>query len=217
VNIRTIIVMIGALATLAGCTVRSSGDPSPTSADGSSSSPTSATTETTDPKFANLLPPRPRELDLAGVDPCKDLLTEGQLRELAYDLGYARPPQPDHSDIHGGPDCTFSSTGRSGGTDRNIRSLVGISTTEGALAWVTDPARVPDTRPEVVTVEGFHALVLLHPKIAGNCLVVVDTAEGQYLEVTSSQATGEGTGPEPFCAEAERVAGMAIKTISASR
>lgn len=212
-NVRTIIVVLGALTMLSGCTVRSSGDPAPTSAGGSSGS----ATETTDPKFANLLPPRPRELDLTGVDPCKDLFTEQQLRELAYDLGYARPPRPDHSDIHGGPDCTYASNGGSGGTDRNIRSLVGISTTEGALAWVTDPARAPARRPEVVTVDGFSALVLPHPKLADNCKVVVDTAEGQYLEVSSGQATGEGSAPEPFCAEAERVAGMAVQTISASR
>lgn len=217
-NLRIAIAMIAAVALLAGCTVRSSGDPAATSTGSDSSDPSAGDgTETTDAKFADLLPPRPRELDLTGVDPCKDLLTDQQLRELAYDLGYARPPQPDHSDIHGGPDCTFSSTGLSGGTDRNMASLVGISTSEGALAWITDPARVPDTRPEVVTIEAFHALVLPHPKLADNCMVVVDTAEGQYLEVTSSQATGEGTSPDPYCTEAERVAGMAIQTISASR
>lgn len=207
-NIRIIITTIAISATVAGCTVRSTGDPMPTN---------TSTSDTSESPFADILPPRPGELDLTGVDPCAELLTEQQLRELRYDLGYARPPLPDHSDIHGGPDCTFSSMGGAGGVDRNIRTLVGISTTEGALTWVTDPDRAPATRPEVVTVDRYSAIVLPHPKLPDDCLVVVDTAEGQYLEVAVSPAVGEGTDPEPFCAEAARVAGMAIQTISASR
>jgi hypothetical protein len=163
------------------------------------------------------LPPRPRELDLTGVDPCADLLTDQQLRELDYDLGFALPPGPDHSDFHGGPNCTFGSTGLAGGTSRNMASLVGISTTEGALTWVTDPTRALDERPDVITVDGFSALVLPHPRLPDNCKVVVDTADGQYLEVSSSADTGEGASMAPYCDEAERVAGMAIQTISASR
>ncbi|MFC4857968.1 DUF3558 domain-containing protein [Actinophytocola glycyrrhizae] len=204
-NIRIIVIAVAISGTLAGCAVRSSGDPRPTH------------TSTTESRFADLLPPRPGELDLADVDPCSELLTERQLRELRYDLGYARPPLADHSDIHGGADCTFSSTGGAGGVDRNIRTLVGISTTEGALTWVTDPNRAPETRPEVVTVDRYSALVLPHPLLPDNCLVVVDTAEGQYLEVWVSPAVGDGVGPGPYCSEAERVAGMAIQTVSASR
>jgi hypothetical protein len=212
VSVRAVLAVAGTLVALAGCAAPISGEPV---LSGDSSAPT--TGESSDPRFANLLPPRPRELDLTGVDPCKDLLTERQLRELDYDLGYARPPKSGHSDIHGGPDCTFASNGGAGGSSRNVRSLVGISTTEGALTWITDPARTPDARPEVVTVRGFSALVLPNPKVPGNCAVVVDTAEGQYLDVSSSQDDGEGTDPEPYCEEAEHVAGMAIQTISASR
>jgi hypothetical protein len=164
-----------------------------------------------------LLPPRQRELDLTGVDPCKDLLTDKQLRELVYDLGYERSPRPSTSDIHDGPGCSFSSSRPRDQQTRDIGSLVGVSVTEGAEAWLTDPARKPDKPPEIVDIEGFSALVLPHPKLPDNCMVVVDTAESQYLEVSSSPDTGEGTSVEPYCAEAERVAGMAIQTLSASR
>lgn len=207
-NIRIIITALAISATVAGCTVHSSGDPLPTR---------TSTSDPSEPRFADILPPRPGELDLTGVDPCADLLTEQQLRELRYDLGYARPPRPDHSDIHGGPDCTFSSTGGAGGVDRNMLTLVGISTSEGALTWVTDPDRAPANRPDVVTVDRYSAIVLPHPKLPDDCLVVVDTAEGQYLEVAVGPAVGEGAGADPYCAEAARVAGMAIQTISASR
>lgn len=197
------------LTVAVGCTTRSNGEPIPTNA--------GARTTTTVPMADDLLPPRTREVDLSGVDPCADLLTGEQLGELEYDRGYARPPGADHSDIHGGPNCTFGSTGLSGGPDRNMASLVGVSTSEGALAWITDPSRTPDTPPDVITIEGFSALVLPHPRFPDNCLIVVDTFEGQYLEVESSPDAGDDTELAPYCAEAERVVGMALQTITASR
>ena len=206
-NGRIILVMALALAAVsAGCTVRSGGDPVPV-----------ARTATSEPPFADILPPRTTELDLRDVDPCRDLLTDRQLRELRYDLGYARAPLPDHSDIHGGRDCTFSSTGGAGGVDRNMATLVGIATTEDARTWVADPARAPATRPDVVPVDRFSALVLPHPKFPDDCLVVVDTGPRQYLEVSVSPAMGEEPAVDPYCAEARRVATMAIQTVSATR
>lgn len=211
-NPRAVLLLTVTMIALAGCTVSVSGEPK--SPEKSSTPPTS---RTSDSKFAGLLPPRPRELDLAGVDPCADLLTERQLRDLNYDLGYARPPTPGRDDIHGGASCVFASNGGSGGVNRNVGTLITISTTEGALAWVNDPAREPSSRPEVASVEGFYALVLPHPKVPDDCLIVVDTANGQYLDVSSGASSGNGTGVETYCAEAERVAGFAIQTISASR
>jgi hypothetical protein len=212
VKVRAVGAVIGAFAVLAGCAVNVSGEASP----GGDSS-TSPTGETSEPKYADLLPPRLRELDLAGVDPCTELLTDQQLRELDYDLGYARPPLPGRSNIHGGPDCTFASNGGAGGSNRNMSSQVGISTTEGASTWVTDPAREPNTRPEVADIQGFSALVLPNPKFPDDCLVVVDTAEGQYLQVASGESSGSADDPAPFCQEAKIVARMAIQTVSASR
>jgi hypothetical protein len=212
VKVRAVAAVLGAFAVLAGCADIVSGEPSPGKKSG-----TPPTSETSDSKFADLLPPRPRELDLTGVDPCTELLTDQQLRELDYDLGYARPPLPGKSNIHGGPDCTFASNGGAGGSNRNMSSQVSISTTEGALTWVTDPAREPDTRPEVADIQGFSALVLPNPRFPDDCLVVVDTAEGQYLQVASGESSGSADDPAPFCQEAKTVAGMAIQTISASR
>jgi uncharacterized protein DUF3558 len=209
VSLRQLTAAIVLSTVVAGCTTHVSGDPTPIGA---------GVKPTTSVSMADgLLPPRTHELDLSGLDPCTDLFTDQQLRELEYDRGYARPPDAGVSGIHGGPDCVFGSTGLSGGPNRNIGALVGVSTSEGALAWVTDPARTPAARPDVVTIEGFFALVLPHPLLSDNCMVVVDTGEGQYLAVSSKPDSGEDTKVVPYCAEAERVAGMAIQTISASR
>jgi hypothetical protein len=203
VNLRIIVTIVVIAGAVAGCTVRSSGDPLPT--------------RTSESETQEILPPRPTELDLADVDPCTELFTEQQLHELGYDLGYARPPVPGRSAIHGGLDCTYSSTGGAGGVGRDIITLVGISTSEGALAWVTDPRRAPDHRPEVVVVAGYSALVLPHPELPDDCMVVVDTARDQYLAVSAGAGIGKGLDADPYCAEAERVAAMAITTVSASR
>lgn len=215
--LRAALLVVGVLIALAGCAPESSSGLQPAETSSTDSGGSLPSRKPLAPRFADLLPPRTRELDLTGVDPCSDLFTDQQLRELDYDLGYARPPLPGRSNIHGGPYCTYGSNGGAGGPHRNIGSLIGISATEGALAWVTDPAREPNTRPEVVDIEGFHALVLPHPLLPDNCLVVVDTAENQYLEVSSSPGGGEYGDVEPYCTEAKRVASMAIQTISSSR
>jgi hypothetical protein len=193
---------------ITGCAVRSTGDPIPAGAPDQSDSSVTAT----DPRVADLLPPRSRELDLAGVDPCTSLLTDRQLRDLDYDLGYARPPKAGRSKVHNGSTCTFSSSELSGGAHRNRLTLVGISTTEGALATVTGP-----TLPTVVAVQEFSALVLPNPILSDSCLVVVDTADGQYLDVSSGPVRAEDTDQSAYCEEAERVARMAIQTIVSSR
>ncbi|MGB3439466.1 MAG: DUF3558 domain-containing protein [Actinophytocola sp.] len=189
---------------LTGCAVRSNIGPAATD----TRKPDPSAADTSEP----LLPPRSRELDLSGVDPCTDLLTDKQLRGLDYDLGYARPPMPGRSLVHGGPTCTFSSSELAGGqgTDRNMLTLVGISTTASASS-----AAAGTENPDVVTIHGFSALVLTNPMLHYACLVVVDTADGQYLDVSSSPVKPAGTEKaEPYCHEARVVARMALETIA---
>lgn len=202
-NVRELLAIVLLAGALTSCTVHSAGEPT-----GASGTPTSSTSA---PGSSTLLPPRARDLDLTGLDPCADLLTDRQLRELDYDLGYARPPRPEPSRIHSGPTCTFSSTDLVGGDGRNMLTLVGISTTDGALDAADGAGRA-----DVVTIVDLFALVLPSPTLPDSCLVVVDTADGQYLEVSTSPVSSEGTGRATYCAEAERVARMAIQTISVS-
>jgi hypothetical protein len=64
----------------------------------------------------------------------------------------------------------------------------------------------------------FPALVLPNPSFVDNCAVVVDVHDGQYLEVDSSPSGGaKGSSPDPYCTEAQRVAGLAIQTLSTRR
>ncbi|HEY0450930.1 DUF3558 family protein, partial [Actinophytocola sp.] len=138
-----------------------------------------------------------------------------QLHELDYDVGYDHPPLPDHSDFHGGPSCSFgSSRPLDGHPIRNIGALVAISTTEGADAWLTDPNRAGAELASSATIEGFPALVLPHPVLRDDCMVVVDTADKQYIEVSVGPDTGRDTVRKPYCDEAKRVSAMAIRTLT---
>src|SRR5262245_48991484 len=101
-----------ALVALSGCSAARTGSP----VAGSPSSIPETTIETTTVSSAppssshRLLPPRPRELSLTGVDPCNDVLTRSQLHELAYDLGYERAPYLGEVSVDNGRTCTYSST-----------------------------------------------------------------------------------------------------------
>lgn len=179
--------------------------------------PSGSTSSRATPPSDQLLPPRPRDLDLAGVDPCKDVLTDNQLHDLAYDLGYQRAPIAGTSAIDNVPICGYSSESPPDQPSRDIGSLIGISLSAGAEVWLTDPARKSSADlARQANIAGFPALVLPHPRIVDNCTAVVDVHEGQYLRVdSSSSGSVKGTSPEPYCAEAQRVAAMVIQTLDA--
>jgi len=198
------------LALTAGCGVARSGA-NPTKPP----TPTSVTTTS-----ADLLPPRPRDLDLTGVDPCAQVLTDQQLRELSYDLGYRSAPIAGEDGISGGPSCMFASAHPifENEIDRNLVTRVIVSTSEGAEAWLTDPLRSSAAELSRQTVvEGFPALVIPHPEFGDYCSVAVDTADGQYLLAAVTRYSGDDTTYDPYCAEARRVTAMGIRTLSASR
>lgn len=161
------------------------------------------------------LPPRPRDIDLTNVDPCRDVLTRDQLHQLAYDLGYQRAPQPDTSRIDDARTCVYSSSTPLDQPSRDIGSLVAISTSAGAEIWLSDSRRNRTNPARQTTVDGFPGLIMPHPRIVDNCAVVIDVHDGQYLEVESSPSGGvKGTSPDPYCAEAQRVGEMVLQNLS---
>ncbi|HEX2130896.1 MAG TPA: DUF3558 domain-containing protein [Actinophytocola sp.] len=210
--IARVVAGVAGLLLVAGCGVARSGVNPTEPPRVSPSSPTASTTS------ADLLPPRPRDLDLTGVDPCTDVLTDAQLRELVYDIGYESAPVPTESDIVRGPICKFGSSTPIHETGRDLSTLIIISLSEGAQAWLTDPRRASSAElSRQTSVEGFPALVLPHPRFGDHCTVVVDTADGQYLAASSTPDAGNDTSYDRYCTEAERVAAMGIRTLSASR
>ncbi len=135
-----------------------------------------------------------------------------QLKELDYDWGYERPPGADKSNIHGGKVCNFDSRARM------IGARIGFATSESADVWATDPSRSRTNPTNLTEVAGFPALRMIHDRKAESCDYLLDVQDGQYIQVTGTQDTGEGaSGTEPYCVEAKRVAEMVVATLSAGK
>jgi Protein of unknown function (DUF3558) len=215
-----VLVAVAVLGMLAACTTSNAGNPTPEPNSPPSRATTSvSTTSTTPSSTTRLLPPRPRDMDLTSVDPCKDVLTQDQLRQLAYDLGYQRAPGPGHVVTDNGRTCTYSSSRPTDQPSRDIGSLVIVSTSAGAEVWLTDPGRKSSADlARMTTVAGFPALVLPNPSFVANCAVAVDVNDGQYLGVQSRPSGGaEGTSPDPYCAEAQHVAELIVQNLLARK
>lgn len=217
-KVRRLLVAAAMVCMVAACTSETTGSPSPRNT-GRSNTPAPRTTSTSSSRSTERpLPPRPRDLDISGVNPCTDVLTRDQLHKLVYDLGYLDKPIPTKSLIHGGPVCGYASSNPPDQPSRDLGSLVIISRSEGAEIWLTDPQRKrPPDKYRLTTIAGFPALVLPNPVIVTNCAIVVDVHDGQYLQVDSSANDGKGTSSDPFCAEAQRVAGMVMENLLARR
>jgi hypothetical protein len=121
-----------------------------------------------------LLPPRPREVRLDGVDPCS-LLTPEQRAEL----GLTSEPRASTSyvELFRGDVRTCTIRGRSPGS-----VLLGISvvTTVGIERW-QEADVAAGTRP--TSAAGFPALTASPQQLTDYCSVEVDVAEGQLLDV----------------------------------
>lgn len=119
------------------------------------------------------LPPRPSEQRVDAIDPCL-VLTGQQQRDLAIDrppLAFERGPRQETQ-------CAF----RNGYTYPYYEYIIGIVTTEGADAWLTE-RRTVDVR--TLEVAGFGAV---ETRILGDndfdCMISVDVADGQSLDVS---------------------------------
>ncbi|WP_086830144.1 DUF3558 domain-containing protein, partial [Allokutzneria sp. NRRL B-24872] len=170
-----------------------------------STSPSTPST-TTAPR---LLPPRPKDLPIKGVDPCT-LLSAEQLAQLSYrsegrPVGDQRP---------GEEQCSFSqplaAPARSG-------SLVTLVTNEDATEHLKPERRSGTTTTDETKVAGFPSVKITKKLPLENCQIVVDVTDGQYLDVLATPLVGRGTDTETYCREAQRVAEFAIQTLLARR
>ncbi|TDQ05124.1 DUF3558 domain-containing protein [Labedaea rhizosphaerae] len=157
---------------------------------------------------SRLLPPRPRDVDVSGLDPCK-ALTDEQEKELQYNRGWQSPPIADVDGITGAPNCAY------GSAPREFGSLISFVTNANVDVWLTDPEYKTDLPPTKTTVSGFPALQITVPRSAplpDKCTILVDVHDGQYINVFSSRLAGGGvTGSAAYCQEAKKVAAMVLE------
>ncbi len=155
---------------------------------------------------ATALPPRPREIDLTGVDTCT-LFTTEQQRQLGTD----RPPGfSNYPDRYGNRPCSY---GKSLSSPRFGYSIK-IVTQEDATVYLTGER---DVTARVVMVAGFPAVENRRPTDERGCFVDVSTKDGQYLSIQYAESTGSNDTPEVACEKARTSAEMAMLTLLTQR
>ena len=160
------------------------------------------------------LPSRPRELPLDDVDPCK-LLAEQQRAQFGIDRPPSGSPQPG-GPLKDSPTCSYRSSGRHYG-------FLIVSSTAIGLDDYLEMIKDNDSRRTLI-VGGFPGIQDQQPSSTGPgndaCFVDLDVADGQLLEVQSSQVAADPDKVLPMetlCAKAVEVAEAALTTLQGQR
>jgi hypothetical protein len=153
-----------------------------------------------------LLPPRPREVRLDGVDPCS-LLTKEQRAALGFE-SEPRSGTIAASALYRGdvPICTMR-----GFTGRASSVGIGVVTTAGIDLWTTGSL---DAEVTPTTIGGFPAVVAVPRRFIEYCSVDVDVAPGQLIDV---QFRDGGNRPQiaqkDLCKQAVQTAEAAVTSL----
>ena len=155
------------------------------------------------------IPPRPQDLSVEGVDPCA-LFTQAQRTQLAGQLGFDEPPEPDTLEVDGVsmPACWVSQSAE----PFNAFKL-SLVTNEGIDAWLTGERNVDAW---LVSIAGYPAV---NYKLMGTdqseCVTSVGVADGQQLTVDLQPL--ERMDYRKLCEITESVATMATETLKTLR
>jgi Protein of unknown function (DUF3558) len=177
------------------------------SACGASTAGTGAAETSAGPSFpAPGLPPRPREIDLTGVDNCS-LLTPEQQRRLGADRA---PVASTETDRYGNSYCHFGK----GMSSPRFTYTVKVVTQEDAAVYLT---RERNAIARVVSAAGFPAVEARPPGDERGCFMFVSTKDGQYLSVQYGESTGSHDTTEVTCEKARVAAELAMQTLLTQR
>jgi uncharacterized protein DUF3558 len=158
------------------------------------------------PSAAPTLPPRPREIDLTGVDTCT-LLTPQQQRKLGTD----RPPVfTKDADRFGNRRCDYRRSLTSPRFGYQLKAV----TQEDVAVYLTSER---DTVARVVSAAGFPAVEARSPGDERGCFALVSTKHGQYLNVQYGESEGSNDTPEVACEKARVAAELAMQTLLTQR
>jgi hypothetical protein len=156
------------------------------------------------------LPPRPRDVQIDGVDPCS-LLTAEQRAELGLDGRAEFDLSP--SDLYSGADvpaCVMR-----GYEPRAVSVGLSLVTTAGVELFSSGELAA-EVRP--AEVQRFPAVVAVPTRFTEWCTVIVDVAPGQLLDIQFADGGREPAIPQSqLCQGAQAVADAVMVTLLASR
>lgn len=158
------------------------------------------------PSAAPTLPPRPREIDLTGLDTCT-LLTPQQQRQLGTDRV---PTATADADYYGNTTCHYSKFESSPRFSYTVTAV----TQDDARVFLTGEL---DVVARVVSAAGFPAVENRRVGDEQNCFVDVSTKDGQYLDVQYAESTGSNDTTEVACEKARVAAELTMQTLLTQR
>lgn len=180
------------VAVLAACSTKVSGAP--------------ITSPTSSPSKGSVLPPRPRDLRVDGIDPCA-LFTKAQQQRLGVDY-VLRGTKPD--DLGNMP-CRFSHFP----DDPNYTYVISAVPQRGARFFL-DPDLVVVSR--IASAAGFPAVIYHLPGDNAGCFVSVDVAPSQSVSIQYSyDSRPVPVGIEELCERARMGAELAVQTLETLR
>jgi hypothetical protein len=191
----TILALISGVV-LTGCTDTGSGQAIPAG---------QTTTKSSGPSGSapSAIPPRPRDITLEGVDPCK-LFTKAQLDQIMVTRQRNQVQQAEV--FKGSPFCAMD-----GGDGQVFWDYAAwLVTTEGIEPWL-DGKRNVDAK--LVSIAGFPAASY---KIRGtttfNCWTAIGVANGQQMAVEFRPSRNTFT-QEQMCEKSQQAATLAVQTL----
>jgi hypothetical protein len=182
-------------ALIAGCSNTSPGTPAPT---GTGTSAAGGPSSTAKPAST-----RPKTIDLKSVDPCQ-ILTPQQRQQLGF-AGAGNPSNASDLYQHA-KTCEYDDQGEDLSGDFMLVTTKGI---EG----FSDGTYNAETQP--IQVNGFPALLAKVPGMAISCGVIVDVADGQFLDAQFVSPNGDGTKQGLMCQKAQQMASAGVTSLAA--
>lgn len=180
---------------LAGCTQSDSGQ---AVAGGPSASPGTGQSSPAQ------IPPRPRELALNGLDPCK-LFVKAQLDQIK--VNRQRNLVQDKDTFKGAPLCAMD------GEDNQafVHYTLWLVTSEGIEPWL---AGKRNADAKLASVDGFPAATYkIKATTTFNCWTAVGVADGQQLMVEFRPTTRDAFTQDQMCQKSEQAAAFAVQTL----
>jgi len=184
--------LVGVLS--AACVAQEVGQPS-----GTSGSPKTGSSSASSAPSSSAMPPRPKEIKLEGVDPCK-LWTPDQMAQL----GVVKGERNDSNVVNTGkvPICDYTG-------DLTTNYGLGAIATQGVEYWTG----TGNTDVSVIDVAGFGAKQISLSGVDEDCAVAVDVAEGQQLYVDFIPIGSKKPAKDVMCQNVKKGAELALATL----
>jgi len=198
-----LLTVIGVLTLVAGCTNREPGsataDPGSAPTSGSSESgeaPSGSAKPTVD------IPPRPRDLPLDGLDPCK-LFTPDQVAALKADD--VKTQTSEAKAYKGMQECALDVDSQ----EPFVTYSALAATNEDLSVWLTGNRNV---EAKLISVGGYPAAQFNTLGVTTDCVIAVGVADGQHLQVEMTPWS-DGFTQDEICQASKQAAEMALQTL----